>query len=112
MTHKDIREVKAYWNFNGEKREGNWGIQVKEFFFFFFFLIFGLPCGMQDLSSPTRDQTHAPLQWKHRVLTIGPPGKSQLKELLKRGIRDDDGKKGLCWAGGKKLKELKGQSTE
>ena len=30
MTHKDMREVKGFWNFNGEKREGNWGIQVKE----------------------------------------------------------------------------------
>ena len=36
--------------------------------------------GMQDLSSPTRDQTCAPecRSWveKHSVLTIGPPGKS------------------------------------
>ena len=31
--------------------------------------------GMQDLSSPTRDQTQGPLQWKHGVLTAGPPGK-------------------------------------
>ena len=36
---------------------------------------------MWDLSSPTRDRTHAPptprpLQWKRRVLTTGPPGNS------------------------------------
>ena len=31
---------------------------------------------MWDLSSPARNQTHAPpLHWKHRVLTTGPPGK-------------------------------------
>ena len=35
------------------------------------------PCGMGDLSSPTRDQTYAPLQGKCGVLTTGPPGKSQ-----------------------------------
>ena len=28
-----------------------------------------------DLSSPTRDQTCDPWQWKHQVLTTGPPGK-------------------------------------
>lgn len=33
--------------------------------------------GRQDLSFLTRDWTHAPLQWKHGVLTPGPPGKSQ-----------------------------------
>ena len=27
-------------------------------------------------TSPTRDQTCAPLHWKHGVLTTGPPGKS------------------------------------
>ena len=31
---------------------------------------------MWDLSFSTRDWTHAPLQWKHRILTTGPPGKS------------------------------------
>ena len=31
---------------------------------------------MEDFSSLTRTRTHAPLQWKHGVLTIGPPGKS------------------------------------
>ena len=34
-------------------------------------------CDMQDLSSLTRDQTHAPLQQKHRILTTGPPGNFQ-----------------------------------
>ena len=33
-------------------------------------------CSMWDLISLTRDQTRAPLQWKHTVLTIGLPGKS------------------------------------
>ena len=33
--------------------------------------------GMWDLSSPTRDPTCAPLQWKLEVLTTEPPGKSQ-----------------------------------
>ena len=41
---------------------------------FFFFL--AVPRSMQDLSSLTRDGTRAPLQWKHRVLTTGPPGNS------------------------------------
>ena len=30
--------------------------------------------GMRDLSSWTRDRTCSPVQWKHRVLTTGPPG--------------------------------------
>ena len=42
--------------------------------FFFFFL--ATPHGMQDLSSPTRDQNCAPLQWKQRAITTEPPGKS------------------------------------
>ena len=29
-----------------------------------------------DLSSLTRDRTLCPLHWEHRVLTVGPPGKS------------------------------------
>ena len=29
-----------------------------------------------ESSSPTKDQTHAPLQWKCGVLTTGYPGKS------------------------------------
>ena len=32
--------------------------------------------GMWALSSPTRDQTCAPLQWKCQVLTTGPPDMS------------------------------------
>ena len=31
---------------------------------------------MRDLSSPTRDRTHVPLQWKLGVLTTGLPGNS------------------------------------
>ena len=39
-----------------------------------FFL--AMPCSIQDLSSLTRNRTHAPLYQKLRVLTTGPPGKS------------------------------------
>ena len=38
---------------------------------------------MRDLGSLTRDRTCAPLQWKHRVLNTGPPGKSPEKHLTK-----------------------------
>ena len=37
--------------------------------------ILAIPCIMCDLNSPTRDRTGA-LQWKHKVLTTGPLGKS------------------------------------
>ena len=33
-----------------------------------------VPRGLWDLSSQSQNQTLAPLQWKHRVLIIGPPG--------------------------------------
>ena len=42
--------------------------------FFFFFL--AMPWGIWDLSSPMKDQTCIPLQWKHRILTTRPLGKS------------------------------------
>ena len=45
-------------------------------FFFFFNFFLAMLRSLQDLSSLTRNQTHAPLQWKHRVLTTGLPGKS------------------------------------
>ena len=35
-------------------------------------------CVVRDLNSLARDQTHTPLQWKCRVLTTGPPGKSPI----------------------------------
>ena len=38
-------------------------------------LIFTGPCGMRDLSSQTRDRTHAPCSGS-TILTTGPPGKS------------------------------------
>ena len=45
-----------------------------------FFLVWGVflatPCVLWGLSSLTRDQTHAPLQWKLQVLTTGPLRKS------------------------------------
>ena len=47
------------------------------FWVVWFVLVFGflaIPHGLRDLSSPTRDRTHAPLQWKHRVLTTGHQG--------------------------------------
>lgn len=50
----------------------------------FFFVFDYIPCSMWDLGSPTRDPTHAPLQWK-TVFVFGPPGKFQLHFL-----------KGLC----------------
>ena len=37
---------------------------------------------MWDLSSPTRDGTHVPLQWKGGVLTTSLPGKSLDGPLL------------------------------
>ena len=42
------------------------------------FIYLATPHGMQGLSSSTGDGTCAPLQWKHRVLTTGRPGKSLL----------------------------------
>ena len=39
-------------------------------------VVLAMPHSMGDLSSPTRDQTLCPLQWKRGVLTTGPPGKS------------------------------------
>ena len=45
--------------------------------FVLFCFVFGRAAwhSVWDLSSPTRDGTHAP-HWKHGVLTPGPPGKS------------------------------------
>ena len=40
------------------------------------FLLFFGQLGLEDLSSPARDGTLNPLQWKHRVLMSGLPGKS------------------------------------
>ena len=40
------------------------------------FFFFGMPCGMWDLTSQTRELNPRPLDWKHGVLTTGPPGKS------------------------------------
>ena len=45
---------------------------------------------MWDLSSPTRDHTHAP-NWKLGVLTNGLPGKSLENELKVPGARDSQG---------------------
>ena len=45
------------------------------FYVFAFLFCLAVLCYMWDLSSPTRDQTHCPQQWKGRVLT-GSWGKS------------------------------------
>ena len=45
--------------------------------FFYFFWGWGMPRGIWDLSSLTRDQTLCSLRREHRVLTTVPPGKSQ-----------------------------------
>ena len=49
-----------------------------------------VPHSMWDLSSPTRDHTHA-LNWKLGVLTNGLPGKSLENELKVPGGRDSQG---------------------
>ena len=58
----------------GNKFEHFFFLNVLYFCLFFFLAI---PCGMRDLSSLTRDPTHAPLHEDHGVLTPGPLGKSQ-----------------------------------
>ena len=45
-------------------------------FFFFLWLFLAVLCSMQDLSSPCL------LQWKHRFLTTGPPGKSHPRQSV------------------------------
>ena len=47
------------------------------FLFFLFFLLFG--CIVRHMGSqfPNQGSNPHPLQWKHRVSTTGPPGKSQ-----------------------------------
>ena len=55
-------------------------------FLFFFFNVLAAPSGMQDLSSPTKDRTHAPLQRKCRFLTTEPPVKSLKYMFLKHPL--------------------------
>ena len=43
------------------------------------------PRGLQDLSSLDQGSNPCPQQWKHRVLTTGPPGNSQ-ETFLNRGF--------------------------
>ena len=45
-------------------------------FFKDIYLFLATLCGMWDFSSLTRDRIWGPLQWRHRVLTTGSPGKS------------------------------------
>ena len=56
------------------KHIGNWKLFIKAGLIGFFFVA---ACSMQDLSSPTRDRTCTPMQWKCSVLVTGPPGNSQ-----------------------------------
>ena len=56
------------------------------FYFFFFFFFLATLQGTKDLSSLTRDS----LQWKHKFLTTGLPGRSLfpfLNETLGLGIK-------------------------
>ena len=53
--------------------------RAKNFIYFLKSLFW--PNSIWDLSSPTRDRTHSPCIGKHRVLTPGPPGKSQAKNF-------------------------------
>ena len=48
----------------------------KKIILFIFYL--SEPHGMRDRNSLTRGQNPCPLQWKHRVLTTGQPGKSPI----------------------------------
>ena len=48
-----------------------------------FCLFLAMLCGMQDLSSLTKDRTHASCKWKHGILTTRPPGKSHFLTFLK-----------------------------
>ena len=50
-------------------------LAVLDDFFFFSYLFLATHYGTQDLSSPTRNEP-VPLQWKCRVLTTGPSGKT------------------------------------
>ena len=57
------------------RRIGKLAIFLSFFFFIFFFFFWpGHPCGMQDLPQPRVKPV--PLNWEHRVLTTGLPGKS------------------------------------
>ena len=73
-------EVKGYLWFHAEGKHTShhlWSDWKKEIpFHFLFFFFFWLSLSMRDLSSWTRDRTHAPLQWKWGILTTGPPGNS------------------------------------
>ena len=75
--------------------------------FFFFLLFLASPCGLRDLSSPTRDGTLGPQQWKCQVLTTGSPGNSlggpgngclsRADARLKREDQKGGGRSGEDW---------------
>lgn len=51
---------------------------IKESLFLLFSITLATPHNIKYPNSPTRGQIHGiPLHWKHGVLAIGPPGKSQ-----------------------------------
>ena len=66
---------------------GQWcSLQPLKIFFNFYSFILATPWGLPDLSSLTRhDQGSNPclLQWKHEVLTTGPPGNSHCRLFWK-----------------------------
>ena len=63
--------------FMGSQRVGhNWATDLNWFLYKYLFIYLAATRGMQDLSSPTRGQIHAPLQWKLKVLTTELPGNS------------------------------------
>ena len=57
------------------------GVWFVTILFLFYLLVFW-PHGMCDLCSSASDETRTPLQWKHGVLTTGPPGRSPLDSLI------------------------------
>ena len=60
-------------------------IKIINWFTCFFFLT--SPSSMQDLRFPDQGLNPCPLQWKHRALTTGPPGKSLIHLFITSPIR-------------------------
>ena len=48
-----------------------------EILFYFLSYLSATPRGMQDLNAPDQGWNPCALQWKHGVLTTGPPGNSE-----------------------------------
>ena len=56
-------------------------VNLHRFILFIYLFILAVPRGMCDLSSPVGGNP-LPLQWKHKVLTTGPPGNSQHRSWI------------------------------